>query len=153
MDALVFNPPAATTVLNIGITTAGGLVRASLYRNGDIQVSPDDYSLNPATGIITLVIPTVVGERFVVLREKLDTSSPTTTHTHLSALVMNPPPATGLLDILVSLPTLQGADLFRNGDIQAQPDDYTLDLTTGFVTLVIPTVPGERFVSLRRVNI
>ena len=154
LDPLVINPPAAGLfTLDAQITTPD-LLRLYLFRNGELQVSPDDYTLVPGTGIITLVIPTATAsERFVILREVQNTTVVFSTHTHLSALKIVPLPATTILDILVANPVLQGADLFRNGELQAQPDDYSLDTSTGFVTLVIPTVPGEVFQALRRINI
>jgi hypothetical protein len=153
-DALKIEPPSAGIGTLDVLATAPDLKRVQLYRNGFLQSDPDDYSISLATGIITLVTPTVSSsERFIVLRECQDTVSPTTTHDHLPPLIINPIPVTTLLDMLVSSPTLDAVDLYRNGLIQAEPDDYSLDPGTGFVTLVQPTVLGEKFLALRRINI
>lgn len=153
-DALKIEPISAG-VVNLDVqATAPDLKRVHLYRNGFLQSVGDDYTINLATGIVTLTVATVSGsERFIALRECVDTINPTTTHDHLTPLVINPLPATALLDMLVTDPILQGVDLFRGGLLQSEPDDYTLDPITGFVTLVVPTVAGERFVALRRINI
>jgi hypothetical protein len=152
MAALAITPAPGTTLLDMLVTAADGFFRVHIYRNGLLQDDPNDYSVNLNTGIVTLVTPSTVGERFIALR-MLQNTTATTTHTHLTPLRITPPPATSLLDMLVTSPVLAQVDLFRNGLIQSEPDDYTLDSVTGFVTLVIPTVAGEIFRALREVNI
>jgi len=153
-DALKIEPPSAGVSVLDAQSTSPDLKRVHVYRNGFLQSAPDDYSVSLASGLITLVTPTVsASERFIILRECQDAVNPTTTHDHLTPLVINPLPAAVLLDMLVTDPVLDGIDLFRNGLIQAEPDDYSLATGTGFVTLVQPTVAGEKFVALRRINI
>lgn len=154
MTALVIEPPTAgVTMLDVQ-ETSPDLVRIQLFRNGALQAEPDDYTLNLATGIVTLVVATISStERFVVHREIRDTSVLTTTHAHLTELIITPPPATVMLDMLVTSPTLQDVELFRNGQLLARPADYTLDFTTGFVTLVLASAPADRFQAFRRINI
>jgi len=156
LDALVIEPPApGVATLDAQITTPD-LLRLYVYRNGQLlaEGAGSDYTLNPGTGIITLNVPTVSGsERFVILREKRDTAHATSTHTHLSALVYHPLPGQTILDALVVAPTIDGIDFFRNGFLQAEPDDYTFDPNTGFVTLNVASLAGETFTILRRINI
>lgn len=154
LEALVIEPPSSGVSSLDVLATSPDLVRIQLYRNGLLQADPDDYSLNLGTGIVTLVVPTISSsERFVVHRELRDLSVVTTTHSHLTELVITPPPATSLLDMLVTSPSLQAVELFRNGLLLASPADYTLDFTTGFVTLVLASAPGDRFQAFRRINI
>jgi len=152
--ALVIQPSSAgVSALDAGIT-APDLVRVDVYRNGQLIAAPDDYSVNLGTGIVNLVIATVHGsERFVILRETRDPISLVLGHSHLTPLVIKPAPATALLDMLVTAPVLDDVDLFRGGAILVDPDDYTLDTGTGFVTLVTPTGVGEVFVAHRRINV
>lgn len=151
---LIIQPPAPGVFLLDALLITPSLIMLQLYRNGMLQVEPDDYSLNPVTGIITLVTPTLIpNERFVILREKLDTTVVTTSHSHLTALRYAPIVGTTTLDALVTVPTLQGLELYRNGLLQVEPDDYTLNPATGISTLVIPSVLGEIFQLLRRINV
>lgn len=154
LDPLVIQPPApGIATLDAQITTPA-LLRLYVYRNGQLLAEGIDYTLNPGTGIITLTTPTVSStERFIILRERRDTAHPTSTHTHLSALKYTPLPGQTVLDALVTAPTLDGLDLYRNGFLQAEPDDYSLDPTTGFVTLVTATLANEVFQLLRRINV
>lgn len=150
--ALVIEPPSSGISLLDTLMTSPDLLRVDIFRNGKIIAEPADYGMNYATGIATLVVPTTSGsERFVVWRETRDPVSAVVGHQHLSPLVIEPAPATAVLDILVTTPVLEGADMFRNGALMAEPGDYTLDLTTGFVSLVVPSVLNERFVALRRI--
>lgn len=149
---LKIEPGVGIVLLDV-LMTAPDLIRVDLFRNGKLQSNPDDYTISLATGIITLVVPTIASERFLVWRETRDPVGPFTDHSHLAPLVLNPAPATGIIDILLVDPFYQGADIFRNGDLQSEPGDYTLDTVTGFATLVVPTVAGERFVILRRDNV
>jgi hypothetical protein len=150
---LIIEPPSAGIAVLDALATLPDLAAVQVYRNGALQANPDDYTIDLGTGLITLVVATVSGsERFVILREFQNTTA-TTTHDHLTALVITPPPATALLDMLVTSPTLDDIDLFRGGLLQVSPADYSLDLGTGFVTLVVPTVGSETFVAHRRINI
>ena len=149
---LVLEPGAiGVTSLDMGLVSPT-LDRVDLYRNGLLLSTPGDYSINFASGIVTLVDATANSqERFVALRGCVDTVNPTTDHTHLPALVIEPLPAISMLDMLVTAPTLKQLNLARNGVLLSDPGDYTLDTGTGFVTLVDATIPGERFVALREI--
>ena len=151
--SLLIEPGAiGVTALDL-LMTSPDLDRVELYRNGQLLSAPDDYTLNIATGIATLTDATAnIQERFVALRTCIDTVSSTTDHDHLAPLVIEPLPAISMLDMLVTSPTVQAVDLHRNGAILAEPGDYSFVPGTGFVTLVDPTVAGERFVALRRIN-
>ena len=151
---LVIQPSSAgVSLLDAGMTSPD-LIRVDVFRNGQLLSSPDDFTVNLGTGFVTLVIPTVHGsERFVLWRETRDPISLTTAHQHLTPLVIKPAPATALLDMLVTAPILDAVDLFRGGSLMVEPDDYTLDTGTGFVTLVVPTGVGEVFQALRRINV
>lgn len=154
LSPLVIEPPTAGVAFLDVLATSPDLVKIQLYRNGLLQNAPGDYSLDILTGIVTLVAPTVSSsERFVVLRETRDLSVAATTHAHLTELVIEPAPATVMLDMLVTSPTLEAIDLFKNGQLLSAPADYTLDLTTGFVTLVIASVLNDRFQAFRRVAV
>lgn len=150
-DPLVIDP-GAIGVTNLDmLLTSPDLSRVDLYRNGFLQSEPADYSLNLATGIVTLVNPTTaIDERFIALRYCNDFVATGLDHLHLPPLVIEPAPAAFLLDMLISDPLVDGVDLFRNGQLLAEPGDYTYDSGTGFVTLVVPTIASERFVALRR---
>ena len=152
----------STLDLNIASFSPALLKKVELYRNGQLMSSPADYTVDLSTGIVTLVTPTFrpnisdpSTERFVALRT---TSPPIVTngqHQHLAALVIEPGFGATQLDMLVTsldYPALDAVNLFRNGEILASPADYSLNLTTGLVTLVTPTVTGERFVALREVQ-
>jgi hypothetical protein len=45
------------------------LTRIELHRNGSIQSSPGDYTLDLPTGLVTLDTASVAGERFTTFRE------------------------------------------------------------------------------------
>lgn len=155
-DALVIEPGSAGVSLLDMQATAPDLVDVRLYRNGMLQVvgGANDYTISLASGIVTLTTATVsASERFVALRRCTDPANPTTTHSHLTPLIIEPLPATSMLDILVTDPVFEGLELTRNGSLLNEPDDYTLDTSTGFVTLVASTILGERFVAHRRINV
>jgi hypothetical protein len=153
-DPLVINPGAIGVTMIDMLMTSPDLDRVDLYRNGFLQSEPADYSLNTATGIVTLVsATTAIDERFIALRYCNDFVSTGLDHQHLAPLIIEPLPAVFVLDMLVSDPLVDGVDLFRNGQLLAEPGDYTYDSITGFVTLVAPTVASERFVALRRLKV
>jgi hypothetical protein len=62
-------------------------------------------------------------------------------------LFRSPAPATTLLNVLATAPSLTRIDLFKNGQllIEGPGFDYTVDLTTGIVTLNTATVLSDRF--------
>lgn len=74
------------------------------------------------------------------------------------------PPSSGItlldLNIVSFTPAnLKHVRLFRNGQLMSAPDDYSVDLTTGIVTLVVPTIrpnmldlTPERFVAFMETN-
>ena len=152
--ALKIEPPAPAVAVLDAQATAPALIRVRVYRNGFLQSNPDDYSIDLITGLITLVVPTVnSSERFLIFRECQDAIAVATSHRHLPALKIEPLPASALLDVLVTAPILEKIELHRNGAVQSEPDDYSLDINTGFVTLVAPTVGLERFLVFREINI
>jgi hypothetical protein len=163
--AVIIEPVSAgvsTLDLNIASFAPALLKKVQLYRNGQLLESPDDYTVNLSTGIVTLVVPTIRPnisdpnpERFVALDETSPPVITTGNHQHLAALVIEPIAGTFQLDMLVNsldYPALGAVSIFRNGEILSAPADYTLNLTTGLVTLVTPSVAGERFVALREVE-
>ncbi|MGD9726404.1 MAG: hypothetical protein AB7V39_08400 [Nitrospiraceae bacterium] len=164
-DAKVIEPPSAGTALldlNIVSFSPALLKRVRLYRNGELQNNPDDYSVDTTTGIVTLVTPTVRpnllepdAERFVAFMETYPPVITTGDHQHLAPRVVEPVPTSFQTDMLVTsldYPALTRIELHRNGSIISEPEDYTLDLPSGLVTLTIPTVAGERFTAFREVQ-
>jgi len=136
------------------------LLQVYLYRNGVLQAegSTLDYTVDYTTGIVTLNVPTVNGsERFVALTETIPTGGGSTEHQHLKLpipIVIN---GTVSLDMQLSSlnpspNTLVDVYLYRNGALQTQPDDYSLDTATGIVTLVSPASAGEIFIADRLVD-
>lgn len=161
----VIEPPGAGTSvldLNIASFSPANLKRVRLYRNGVLLNDPDDYSVDTGTGIVTLVDPTIRPnlldpdpERFVAFMETFPPVITTGEHQHLAPRIVEPPAGTFQIDMLVTsldYPALQRIELHRNGAVQAAPDDYTLDLPSGLVTLTVPAAAGERFVAFREVQ-
>jgi hypothetical protein len=148
--------------LNIASFSPGVLKRVRLFRNGELQNDPDDYSVVLATGIITLVTPTIRPtffdpdpERFVAFMETHPPIITTGDHAHLAPRIVTPLAGTFQIDMLVTsldYPALQRIELHRNGSVLSPPDDYVLDLPSGLVTLVLPTAAGERFTAFREVQ-
>lgn len=148
--------------LNIASFSPGVLKYVRLFRNGELQNNPDDYTVDTGTGIITLVTPTIRPtffdpnpERFVAFMETHPPVITTGDHQHMAPRIVEPPPGTFQIDMLVTsldYPALQRIELHRNGSVLSEPDDYTLDLPTGLVTLLIPSVLGERFTAFREVQ-
>ena len=77
-DKVIEPPSSGTAVLDLNIISfsPANLKRIKLFRNGEIQNQPDDYSVNVNTGLVTLVVPTIRPslvdpdpERFVALME------------------------------------------------------------------------------------
>lgn len=163
--AKVIEPPSAgTTILDLNIIsfTPAVLKRVRLFRNGELQNDPDDYTVDTGTGIVTLVTPTIRPnlldpdpERFVVFMETTPPIITTGEHQHMAPRIVEPPGGTFQIDMLVTsldYPALQRVELHRNGSVQSEPDDYTLDLPTGLITLTIPAAAGERFTAFREVQ-
>jgi hypothetical protein len=163
--AKVIEPPAmGTGVLDLNIISfsPANLKRVRLFRNGELQNAPDDYTVDLNTGIVTLVTPTVRPnildpdpERFVAFMETNPPVITTGDHAHLAPRIVEPIAGTFQIDMLVTsldYPALQRIELHRNGSVLSEPDDYTLDLPTGLVTLVIPSAAGERFTAFREVQ-
>ena len=163
-EKLIEPPSSGTTLLDLNIIsfTPATLRRVRLYRNGELQSDPDDYSVNLSTGIVTLVDATArpnmlepEPERFVALMETNPPVVATGDHQHMSPRVIEPIAGSFQLDMLVTsldYPALQRIELHRNGSIISSPADYSLDLPTGLVTLVVNTVLGERFTVFREVQ-
>jgi hypothetical protein len=163
-DKVIEPPVSGTAVLDLNVIsfTPALLKRVRLFRNGEIQNQPDDYSVDINTGLITLAVPTVrpsgtepEPERFVALMETFPPVTTTGDHVHLAPRVVEPIAGTFQIDMLVTsldYPSLQRIELHRNGSVQSAPDDYVLDLPSGLVTLTIPSAFGERFTAFREVQ-
>jgi hypothetical protein len=164
-NAKVIEPAVlGTTLLDLNIIsfTPANLKRVRLYRNGELQNSPDDYTVDTGTGIITLVtatvrptIPEPDPERFVAFMETFPPIVTTGNHQHLAPRIVTPIGGTFQIDMLVTSlddPALVRIELHRNGSVLSAPDDYTLDLPSGLVTLVTSSVAGERFTAFREVQ-
>ena len=163
--AKIIEPPSSGTAvldLNIVSFTPAILKRARIFRNGELMNDPDDYTIVVSTGLVTLVVPTIRPtilepdpERFVALMETYPPIITTGEHAHMAPRIVTPIAGTFQIDMLVTsvdYPALQRIELHRNGSILSAPDDYTLDLPTGLVTLVVPSVGGERFTAFREVQ-
>lgn len=154
-DPWVFVAPAAgiTQLTPTPVITTPDLFRINLWRNGALQVEggSEDYTVDYGTGIITLIVPTAVvplPDKFIVFRETRDATGVTvSSHQHAATLVLNPTPATSVLSALVTSPFLLRVDVFRNGALQSEgaTEDYTVDLSTGLITLATPSVAGDKF--------
>ena len=163
-DKVIEPPSSGTAVLDLNIISfsPANLKRIKLFRNGEIQNQPDDYSVNVNTGLVTLVVPTIRPslvdpdpERFVALMETFPPVITTGDHQHLAPRVVEPIAGTFQIDMLVTsldYPALQRIELHRNGSVLSAPDDYTLDLPSGLVTLTVTSVAGERFTAFREVQ-
>ncbi|HET6494921.1 MAG TPA: hypothetical protein VFH61_06110, partial [Thermoleophilia bacterium] len=68
---LIVEPASSGISLLDALSTSPDLIRVDLFRNGKLQADPADYTISLATGIITLVVPTVSAtERFIIWREE-----------------------------------------------------------------------------------
>ena len=146
--AAVIAPPAATVILTPTPSyVAPELVRFDLFRNGQLLVEGVDYTADLVTGTATLTVPSALSDRFLFFRELSDFPAAYTTHEHAVKLILTPAPATTLLNVLATAPSLTRIDLFKNGQllIEGPGFDYTVDLTTGIVTLNTATVLSDRF--------
>lgn len=163
--ARVVEPPLqGETLLDLNIIsfTPANLKRVRLFRNGELQNDPDDYSVDLNTGIVTLVTGTIRPnaldpdpERFVAYMETNPPIITTGDHGHLAPRIVTPIAGTFQIDMLVTAldyPALQRIELHRNGSVLSEPDDYTLDLNAGLVTLTVPSAAGERFTAFREVQ-
>ncbi len=163
--AKVIEPPGAGTAvldLNIISFSPANLKRVRLYRNGELQNDPADYTVDTGTGLITLVVPTVRPnlfepdpERFTAFMETNPPIITTGDHAHMAPRIVEPLAGTFQIDMLVTAldyPALQRIELHRNGSVLSEPDDYTLDLNAGLVNLVLPSASGERFMAFREVQ-
>ena len=168
-NAKVIEPPTSgigTLDLNIASFFPGIVRRIRLFRNGELQNDPADYSVNITTGIVNLTNNTIWPnppanpdpERFVIFIETYPPHATTGEHKHLPARVIEPSVAgTTEFDMLVissDYPALTRVEFYRNGSVQSEPADYTLDLASGKIT--IPTtsasILGERFTAFREVQ-
>lgn len=150
-STVVIGNPAGDIV---SIIAPSNLIRVDIFRNGALlsQGATRDYTINYTTGIVTLTLPTATTtERFVALRETTPSGAISTEHQH-KKLLIEPISGVSILDMQITSldnPALVDINLYRNGALLAEPADYTLDLTTGLVTLTIATVTSERFVADR----
>lgn len=164
-NAVTIEPPTVgTSLLDLNIVSFAPalLKRVRLYRNGELQNNPDDYSVVTSTGIVTLVTSTIRPtasepdpERFTAFMETFPPVVTTGDHQHLAPRIIEPIGGTFQLDMLVTsldFPALARIELHRNGSVLSAPDDYTLDLPSGLVTLVVPSATGERFTAFREVQ-
>jgi len=166
-NSKVIEPPSSgTSVLDLNIISflPANLKRIRLFRNGELQNQPDDYSVDTTTGLVTLPVgletirPSFLDptpERFVALMETFPPIITTGDHQHMAPRIVEPIFGTFQIDMLVTsldYPALQRVELHRNGSIQSSPDDYTLDLPSGLITFVIPATTGERFTAFREVQ-
>jgi len=157
-------PSSGTSVLDLNIISfsPANLKRVRLFRNGQLMHDPDDYTVDINTGLVTLVVPTIQPnllnpdpERFVAFMESFPPIITTGDHQHMAPRVVEPAGGTFQIDMLVTsldYPALQRIELHRNGQVLSSPDDYTLDLPTGLVTLMTAAVAGERFTAFREVQ-
>jgi len=157
-------PSLGTTVLDLNIISfsPANLKRIKLFRNGELQHVPDDYSVDVNTGLVTLVTATLRPnlldpdpERFIAFMETFPPVITTGDHQHMAPRIVEPPAAAFQIDMLVTsldYPALARIELHRNGSVQSAPSDYILDLPSGLVTLTIPSAFGERFTAFREVQ-
>lgn len=140
------------------------LLRVDLYRNGMLLAADDavtirDYSVNFTTGLITLHLASFGPDRFVALRETIPSGSGGNSAEHQHLKLPIPIVTNGVitLDMLLNSLTpspnkLLDVNLYRNGMLQAQPGDYSLDAATGIVSLVVAANSGEIFIADRLVD-
>jgi len=139
------------------ITAPTTLRKVDLYRNGALQAEGVgyDYTVNYSTGIVTLASATLsTSERFVALRETIPTSTASPDHSH-SRLYIPIAAPTSVISVISTIldPSpnqLINVDLYRNGMLQAVPGDYSIDMSTGLVTLVTAAAIGELFIANRQ---
>lgn len=155
----VGNPTAQIS----SIFPPSNLLSVDLYRNGMLLAADDafntrDYSVNFSTGIITLNLPTLTNDRFVALRETIPSGDDGDASQHLHLKLTIPIVTTGVLVLDMQLNSLTpspnrliGVNLYRNGLLQSEPGDYSLDASTGLVTLIAAANPGEIFIAERLV--
>ncbi len=134
------------------------LARADVFKNGQLLVDGDDYTYSFVTGIITLTSPTVVvpnADKFIVWREIRDTTVTVTSHEHGPKLVFAPIPGTTVLNALATAPILQRVDVFKNGQllVEGAGEDFTADLVTGLITLVVPSAVNDKYEIQRELGI
>jgi hypothetical protein len=139
-------PPGLSSFTPLPVIIPPELGRLILYRNGQRMTEGPtaDYTLDTVTGEVTLNIPTGPTERLLVDRRVRDLAVTITSHDH-SSLFVEPPLGTTELDAGLTAPILISVRLFRGGYRQAPGSEYTIDLTTGKITLVIASAAGERF--------
>jgi hypothetical protein len=162
-SAWLFIAPAAglNTLTPLPSLVAPDLVRMDVYRNGQLlaEGAPEDYTVDLVTGIITLNVPTVVvpnPDKFVVFRETRDSSGVSvSSHQHAPTLLLKPTPGTSVLNALATAPFLLRIDLYRNGQLLADgaSEDYTIDLSTGLISLAVASVFGDKFEIHRELGI
>lgn len=153
--------PGLTQLTPLPVLTSPDLVAVEVYKNGQrlIEGATEDFTVDLGTGIITLAVATVVvpnPDKFVVLRRTRDTSGVTiSSHDHLPPLLIKPTPATTVLNTLVVSPILLHVDVDKNGQrlIEGAGEDFTVDLTLGLVTLIVPSAAGDKFVLHRRIAV
>ena len=148
--AALITPPPGTTLLNpLPVYIAPELARDDVFRNGQLLVEgvTEDYTVNLLTGEITLTVPSILLDKFIVWRELRDTAVPATTHTHAPKLLYTPLPGTVMLATLIVSPFLARVDVFKNGQllVEGATHDYTVDFVLGIITLNVASVVLDKF--------
>jgi len=157
--AVLLVPPAATTALNpLPPYIAPELKRVDVFKNGLLLIEGggEDYTVDYGTGTINLTVAAGGADKYVVWRELQEFTALTTSHEHAVKLVITPGiPGTTLLNVLATSPALERVDVFRNGQllVEGGGEDYTVDLTTGLVTLAVGSLGGDKFEIMREINI
>ena len=149
------------TAIVSSILPPSNLLEVDLYRNGMLLAADDlfntrDYSVNFATGIITLHLATLANDRFVALRTTIPSGMSGNAANHVHLKLQIPIVTNGVVTLDMQLNSLTPSpnmliDVFlsRNGLLQAEPADYSLDADTGIVTLIQPANSGEIFIADR----
>jgi hypothetical protein len=149
------------TAIVASILPPSNLLSVDLYRNGVLQAEDDafttrDYSINFSTGLITLHLASLANDRFVALRTTIPSGTAGNAANHVHLRLQIPIVTNGVVNLDMQLNSLTPSPnmlidvfLFRNGLIQAEPADYSLDADTGIVTLVQVANTGEIFIADR----
>ena len=137
----------------VDIVPPTSLRKVDIYRNGQLlaEGASRDYTVDYSTGIVTLIVPTLTTtERFIAQRESTPGTGVTNVHSHSKLLVSISSPTSTLSTLNTALDPspnkLQQINLYKNGFLLAEPADYTLDLSTGVITLVTTAISGETFI-------
>lgn len=114
-------------------------VITSVLKNGNTLSSPDDYSFDQATGIITVDSPDGTDDYVVSYTREAGKSSAILTYTATGAVSTITLPAVG-----VDNGGIVGY-VYKNGTPLEETTDYSFNATTGVVTLVAAAEPDDVF--------